>query len=317
MPHALIPVAVEMYEIDPPKVIPIVAFEAGIFAKNDLRVDLFIAPHARDLALRRDHVVPLEHVHNRHADIVHIGGGPTIVRMATDATANPDQVIIATFDPMVHWWVIAAPYIQKPDDLKGKKLGVAGVGTVPHEIALEVVKHMGWDPNLDLSLMQQGCDLLALKAGRVDAIIATELAYFTATTAGLGYHAVIDTRSWNIPLAGSGVVSTRSWLQNNPDAARLYMQSIVEAIALVKSSRQVANEALARWFNITNPEFQKIMYDGLFTLPSIPFPCIAGIERTMELYDSHWMRQHKPSDFHDSSILLAVERRSPDHHRPM
>jgi hypothetical protein len=48
------------------------------------------------------------------------------------------------------------------------------------------------------------------------------------------------------------------------------------------------------------------MYDRS-AVPRIPYPCYDGIRRTMEVYDSHQMRQYQPEDFYDDSLLRELD----------
>lgn len=303
-----IPLRVQMAEVDATKLVPLIAYEAGIYKKNGLAVDLYISPGARDLQALRDLVIPPQYVKDDPAPLYHGGGSPGVATAGYYATSNPDRVIIATFDPMVHWPIVARAEIKRPEDLKGKRLGILGYGDVPHQHALELAKHMGWNRDLDIELMQRSCDLVTLKQGLVDAVIAPDVLWFTSLAAGLGFHVVVETKDWKTPIAGSGIVTTRTWLRENPETARRYMKSMVEAVALLKKDRDLAYRAMAKWFNITNPEFQKIFYDSTFDMERKPYPNAAGVQRTMELFDSHWMRRHKPEDFYDDSLVRELDQ---------
>ena len=48
------------------------------------------------------------------------------------------------------------------------------------------------------------------------------------------------------------------------------------------------------------------MYDNA-AIPRKLYPCYDGIRRTMEVYDSHAMREYKPEAFYDDSILKELD----------
>ena len=43
-------------------------------------------------------------------------------------------------------------------------------------------------------------------------------------------------------------------------------------------------------------------------MPRKPYPALAGIKKTMEIYDSHEMRRHKPEDFYDDSFVHELDQ---------
>ena len=42
-------------------------------------------------------------------------------------------------------------------------------------------------------------------------------------------------------------------------------------------------------------------------MPHNPNPSVEGIKKTMEIYDSLEMRQHKPQDFYDDSFVRELD----------
>jgi ribosomal protein S19E (S16A) len=47
---------------------------------------------------------------------------------------------------------------------------------------------------------------------------------------------------------------------------------------------------------------------GVTLVPRKPYPNVEGIKKTMELYDSHEMRKHKPEDFYDDSFVRELDQ---------
>jgi NitT/TauT family transport system substrate-binding protein len=285
----------------------VAAYEAGIYKKNGLDVEQFITPSAAEVARRSGVVVPREFVHagGRETPIVIGGGSPLIVRWTTDAQAD-DRVIVACTDPVVRWRIIARPDITSIDQLKGKRLGYSGYGAVTHFVALNFSKLMGWNPEQDLSLMSGANTMDALKSGRVDAIIASELHETMAL--GAGYKILVDLAKYNIPNAGSGVSVSRAWLKDNRETARRFVKSTIEMIALVKRNKQAAFSAMAKWYGVTDPAKQEHFYREVSNLPRKPYPSVEGIKRVMETYNYHEMRRYKPQDFYDDTFVRELDQ---------
>ena len=285
----------------------VAAYEAGIYKKNGLDIEQFITPSAAEVARRSGVAVPKEFVHagGRETPIVIGGGSPLIVRWTTDAQAD-DRVIVACTDPVVRWRIIARPDIISIDQLKGKRLGYSGYGAVTHFVALNFSKLMGWNPEQDLSLMSGANTMDALKSGRVDAIIASELHETMALAAG--YKILVDLAKYNIPNAGSGVSVSRAWLKDNRETARRFVKSTIEMIALVKRNKQAAFSAMAKWYGVTDPAKQEHFYREVSNLPRKPYPSVDGIKRVMETYNYHEMRRYKPQDFYDDTFVRELDQ---------
>ena len=97
-------------------------------------------------------------------------------------------------------------------------------------------------------------------------------------------------------------------MKNNRETARRFIKSLVEAIAVMKQDKQAAFRALAKWYNITDPEIQEAVYRGAEEMPRKPYPAVEGIKETMKVYDSLEMRKHKAEDFYDDSFVRELDQ---------
>ena len=285
----------------------VAAYEAGIYKKNGLDVEQSVTPAAAEVARRTGVIVPAEMVRSggKETPIVIGGGSPLIVRWTSDAQAD-DRVIVACTDQVVRWRIIGRPELTAVEQLKGKRLGYSGYGAVTHYVALVFSGLMHWNPQQDLSLMSGANTMDALKSGRVDAIIASELHETLALAAG--YRMLVALDKYNIPNAGSGVNVSRAYLKANQEAVRRFVKSTVEAIALVKRDKQAAFHAMAKWYNVTDPKQQEYFYREVANLPRKPYPSVEGIKKVMQVYDSHEMRKYKPEDFYDASFISGLDQ---------
>jgi NitT/TauT family transport system substrate-binding protein len=289
------------------KLIFVVAAEEGIYKKNGLDVQQFLTQTTSDGAKRTGIQVPAQYVGKSDpSDPITIGGGGVeIVTMVTNARA-PKHVILATTDDMANYSLIARKDITKPEQLKGKRIGYSSYGTTSHYQALLFVKKMGWNPDLEVSLLSNAMDVDTLQKGAVDAFVGDELSTTMATAAG--YRPLVEFWQWKIPMAGNGVNVDRAWLENNRETARRFIKSMVEAIALMKQNKEIAFRSMAKYYGITDRQRQEAFYAPMENLPRKPYPAVAGIKKTMEVFDLHEMRQHKAEDFYDDSFVRELDR---------
>jgi len=304
----LIKVTVSLGDVSLNKLIFAVAQDAGIYKKNGLEVEQFITASAAARAGRADVKIPRDRIGSGEGGRANFsigGGAPLIVGRVTNATAG-DRVILASTDHIVRWHIVAQPEITRPEQLKGKKLGYSGFGAMTHYEALAFAQQMGWNPDQDLALMENALALDTFRDRTVDAFVADELVYTMAVASG--YKALVDLSQYNIPIPGSGVTASRRWIQDNQDTVRRFIKSTVEAIALLKQDKQVVLTAIGRWYGMTDREQQEFLYKDFAKLPRKPYPHVAGIKKTMELYNTAGMRMHKPEDFYDDSFIKELDQ---------
>src|SRR5258708_179817 len=161
----LLPITVELGDVSLTKLPFVMAAEAGIYKRNGLEVRQYITPNAAE-SIRRSAglVVPKDFVGSGAGDINIGGGSPTLVRMTSDARA-PQRIVLATTDGVSRFHIISRPDIAAPQDLKGKPIGLSGVGAVRHYVTILFAERMGWDYNRDLSLFANGVGADVIRSG--------------------------------------------------------------------------------------------------------------------------------------------------------
>jgi NitT/TauT family transport system substrate-binding protein len=307
-PSALIPLEVRLGDVSLTKLIFLVAYDAGIYAKNGLAVQQFITPRAAEVVRRSGVVVPPQFIREGTGDDVPItieGGSPRLVSMTTSALST-DRVIIATTDNTARFHIISRSDITSPEQLKGKRLGYTSFGAITQLMAIEFAQKMGWNPDRDISLMSDGTAFDALKSGHEDALVGDEI--LQASAGKLGYRDLVDLSTYHIPLAGSGINASRGWLRDHRDVAARFVKATVDALALVKTNKAAAFASLAKWYNITDPQQQEQIYRNIADLPRKPYPAVDGIKEVMKIYRYREMQIHKPEDFYDDSFVRELDR---------
>src|SRR5881296_64460 len=142
---------------------PWIAEEAGRFRKYDLDFQLVYissAPLVTAAILGGD------------AQVAISGGEPIIRAHAQGAT---DLVFVASAKNTLTHSILAKPEIKRPEDLKGKKLGVSRLGSNSHYFVIQALRKNGMEPS-DVNFIQTGGqveNLAALFSGAVDAATMT------------------------------------------------------------------------------------------------------------------------------------------------
>ena len=110
---------------------PWIAEEAGLFRKYDLEFQLVYissAPLVTAALLGGDAQVA-------------ISGGEAIVR--AHAQGATDLVFVGSAKNTLTHSVLGKPEIKRPEDLKGKKLGISRLGSNSHYFVLQVLRRYG------------------------------------------------------------------------------------------------------------------------------------------------------------------------------
>ncbi len=70
------------------------------------------------------------------------------------AQGSTDFVFIGSDKNILTHSIIAGPDLKRPEDLKGKKIGVTRLGANTHYFAIQVLRRLGLDPNRDVTFIQ-------------------------------------------------------------------------------------------------------------------------------------------------------------------
>ncbi len=284
----------------------VMAYEEGIYKKNGLDVKPMFTRGSVEIIRRSGVDVPEEFVFKGDTKTpIKIGGsGPTIVGLTTRA-GSWDPIILGSTHRTSRWRIISRPDISSAEQLKGKRIGYSGYGAVTHFVAISFAQAMGWNPNSDWSMMRNGLAVEALQKGHVDAIVAPEL--HAAMAVNAGFKVLVDLGEYDLPIAGSAILVDRAWLEDNRDAARRFVRSAVEAIALLKNDKQATFRTLGKWYQLTDPDVLEYFYGEAEKIPRKPYPPYEGIKKVMAGYDSHEMRKYTLEHFYDDSFVRELD----------
>ena len=286
----------------------VLAYDEGLYAKNGIKVTPKFSPGSVRTINRSGIEVAPENIYDPDGDdpytIAVSGTGPTIVGISTRAGRAPGPLILGSTHTVSRWRIMTGPGINSPEQLKGKRLGYSGFGAVSHNQWLQFIEHMGWTQD-DVALMSGGLGTDALMNGHIDAMMGPEL---HGTMAIMNdFYPSIDLADYKFPTAGSGWVVDREWYENNFQAARAFIKSGIEAIAIIKQDRAKAEQTMINWYGMDNAEARSLFYTELLKMEEKPYPPYEGIKMIMRLYDGVEMRKYTPEFFYDDTIVRELD----------
>ena len=306
----LISLEVALGDVSLNKVSFLIAADTGIYARNGLDVRQYITPGAargraqlgrhRACAIRQGrHRQRADRGRRREPDDVprrqHANGIHRIALLTTEGVVR--DTIITT-----------QRHRASVEDLKGKRLGYSVPGAVTHVAALHFAKHMGWDPNKDVTLV--GNAQFAQSARRKAAPTGSSASAMTVAMAPeMNLKLLIDLTPYKFPVGGSSIMAERSWLAANRDTAARFVKASIEVARAdeegqgrvqCRARQVVQHQGPGRRRNACTREIEEI--------PLKPYPTVEGIKATLEFYNSPEMRKYKAEDFYDSSVMTELDR---------
>jgi len=179
-------------------------------------------------------------------------GGPTMPSVLQANDAGLDLVVFAggAVYPLSGDVLIArkGAGIQKVTDLKGKTVGVPGIGALLHIMLRRDLKANGVDPNsvkyVELGFPQAGD---ALRSGQIDAYPSQ--APFTARILQSGAGEAVANWLSATPDGTPTVIfaTTRSWATAHKKEIGAMRDAMREAVAFMKDHRNETNEAIGKY----------------------------------------------------------------------
>ncbi|HVO94734.1 MAG TPA: ABC transporter substrate-binding protein [Terriglobales bacterium] len=278
---------------------PWAAHEAGIFAKHGLQVEVIAMPSG---------LQGMNTLIAREVDFVQIAGGTT----AGAAVGGADVKIVATTVNTLLQNLIARPEIEKPEQLRGKNLGISRFGTSLHTGARLALRHFGMEAGRDVAIVEVGSGdwiVSAMQGGRVYSGI---LGYPASTKAlKIGNKLLLHVPTLNIPYASTGTSTRADLIRNDPDLVKRYLSALIEAIALMKKDRTFTMKVLRKYLRTDDAELLNETYDVQIQkyLLKVPLTTSDGVRSIIdELAERNpKARDQDPAKFFDDRFVKQLD----------
>lgn len=225
--------------------------------------------------------------------------------------AGGDTVMLGATTLVFPFKLLAQPTIQRLEDLRGKRLGIARSGSSTDFAARYLLRSVGLTPDTDVALIQTVSTperYQAMVAGGIDAGLYTEPVGFEARKQG--YTFLFDLATMGVEYPTTGIGTLRSLLDERPAALRAYVGGLVEAVAWVKQHRTEALEILSRWTQIDDPEALAAAYEEQAPrFPDAPYATDASIMTILESIRGAEPRAAtaRPADFVDNRYVRELD----------
>jgi NitT/TauT family transport system substrate-binding protein len=275
------------------------AHESGIFAKHGLQVEVVAMPSG---------LQGINTLAAREVDFVHIAGGTT----AGAAVGGLDVKIIATLVGTLVLNLVVRPEIEKPEQLRGKSIGISRYGTSLHTGARIALRHFGMEGGKDVAIAEIGAGewiVSAIQGGRIHGGVFGYPA--TSRALKLGNRLMLHLPTLNIAYAANGVSTRGEIIRNDPDLVRRYLAAVVEASAMMKKNRAFSFNVFRKYLRTDDADLLTETYDVQIIkyLLKIPLPTADAVRAVIdELAERNpKAKDQDPGRFFDDRFVRQME----------
>ena len=212
-----------------------VAKDAGYFEKNGLNVET--------VQIRGGSLIALAII---TGDLPFSGAGAESVIAAR--ASGGDIVLLACpvdTDPV---YLITRPEIKSAQDLKGLATAVTRYGSTTHFYLRAALKHVGLNPDKDMTILQLGAGpemVIALDRGAIAAAALTTR--YAIPFLQRGWPVLVDLSGTDLVYPSSCVTSSRAYIRAEPKTTHDFLRAYVAGIHRIKKDLRFAEKSFAKW----------------------------------------------------------------------
>lgn len=271
-----------------------IAQDQGLFAKYGLEVRVNVGQP------------PLV---GKESELGFVGTPAALLQMAQQGT---DLKILGAFDTgRIAGHLVTRAEIKKPEDLRGKRLGVFSIGTGNWISAMLALQHFGLDPKRDnISILSAGDRVKALEDGTIDAAMLTPGQ--SSQMKSKGFSVLLDMYLNNVYGPQAALVTTGAYLQQHPDVVEKVATALVEAMAfcLAPTNKPTVLKTIMKEFKLTDLAAAERAYEDLRDLNRKPYPTVErlrSIQKVMALHEPKVL-DLKVEDMIDDRVVRQLDQ---------
>ena len=230
--------------------------------------------------------------------------------------SGADLQFIASVYNRMQYRIVAAPGIDRMEQLKGKVVGIARIHDVSHFYLRLALKRFAMNPDADVRVISTGGQAdrtLALKNGRVAATILNPA--FAMTLEKDGFKTILDIETLNFPVVGNMTAARRQFIKEKRPLALRFVRALVASMKKIQDDPELSKKVLAKNLRLQDKAIIDENYrfnSGKF-LESFPTLPIEGMRYAIDSLVSTVpaAKNLKAEALMDSSILAEVAKAMP------
>jgi NitT/TauT family transport system substrate-binding protein len=172
----------------------------------------------------------------------------------------PLRLLFSSFNRSL-FWLYSKPEIAEVKDLKGKKIGVSGIGAGPDSMLRDMLTKHGLQGGKDVAILAMGVDTsryASLVNGVTDAVLLSTPYNFVAQDAGFRELVSFVKQDW-VELQGC-IVTRESVLRTDASLVEKLTLATLKGLLYVRSNRAGTLPGMAAMMKV-NPDLAAKIYD--------------------------------------------------------
>ena len=272
---------------------------------------------AKDKKLFEKHGVDVEVTYIRGVAIeALLAGEVQFVRASPPAVVRStlrgaDLAIIANTINVAVFSMMTKPELRKPEDLKGKKIGVTNLGDSPDLVLSLLLERWGLQRNKDVTILgiRGGMPelLISVAKGFVDGGMISAPSNLRGIKMGL--RELVDAADYGIPYVNSPLSTRRSFIKSSRDTVLRILRAYYEGVQETRNDKHSALKILAKYVRVDDPEILAEVYRsyGQNHLQKSISVDLEGVKGLLKGLGSEAAGAN-PSSFVDASLVPELEK---------
>lgn len=275
-----------------------IAKETKLFEKYGLNADLVYIPSGS---------LSLQAMLGGNIHLIATASAPSILQARIQGA---DPVLIGATNNTVTSFFMVTTDISKPQDLKGKTVGVSRFGAFSDTVLRYALKKWGLEVGRDVTILQMGGipEILAgMKAGLVSGGPLSPPTDLIARKGG--YKELVDFgQIFDYPQ--TCIAASRRYVLSSREEVRGYIKATIEAVHVMYTNKDLAMRIFGKYTRTADKEIQEAAYNTyLEKTDKIPYIKPSAVKLAIDLLAENdpKFRNAKPEDFIDNSIVQELE----------
>src|ERR1051325_4811140 len=274
------------------------AVDKGLFAKNDLDVELIYVAGSQAMQSLLSGTTPIG-----------IQGIEPVFRVNAHGSDTVMLLSIVTKPPFS---IIVRPEIKDYRELKGKAMGITRYGSSTDMLLRLTLEKWGFKPEVDVPILQMGGGPPILAGMQSRRIFGGPLSLPTLARAKQeGYRELADVADLVPDYQVAGIVTRRAFIQQHGDVVRGFIKAIIEATATFKNEPATARKVMKERLKIDDPAvIEETQKSYPRYMPMVPYPSRPGIAVIKSFLDKNEpaVRSLNIDDQIDNQIVRELEQ---------